>query len=115
MPAPNKRSAAKKGNQNAKAQARCQRCARLRSLAPTPSKFRCNACLRVLGTPRRQIESIRLDIFFDVMLSEIWQCVAEPRKSRPYPFLESSWPVAHAHQDSEALLLSLLRVACEYV
>ena len=67
------------------------------------------------------------DILFDVMLSEMdalqseLQIMQREAQKPPTYFSESSWPrqklrmaVAHAHQDSEALLLSLLRVACEY-
>ena len=68
------------------------------------------------------------DVLFDVMLTEMdalqsdLRAMQQAAQKPPVYFLESSWPrqklrmaVTHAHQDSEALLLSLLRVACEYV
>ena len=67
------------------------------------------------------------DVLFDVMLTEMDALQGELRamqqaaQTPPIYFLENSWPrqklrmgVVRAYQESEALLLSLLRVACEY-
>ena len=67
------------------------------------------------------------DILFHVMLSEMdalqseLQIMQRAAQKPPTYFSESSWPrqklrmaVVHAHQESEALLLSLLRSVCEY-
>ena len=65
------------------------------------------------------------DVLFDVMLTEMdalqsdLRAMQQAAQKPPVYFLENSWPrqklrVVRAYQESEALLLSLLRVACEY-